>query len=426
MMHSDLGCQRYLEGWGRWTQGVVTGLGWAAETLARLAGLAVLAGGRVLVCGNGGSAADAAHFAAELVGRFALERAPVPAMALGEAVPTLTAVANDYGYPEVFARQVAAWGRPGDCLIALSTSGQSANVIAALRAAKAAGLLTVALVGPGGLAPPAAACTDLVIAVPKPQGWADGLATPHIQEAHMALLHAVAGGVERLLLRSGEGQGDEGAADRPAGGRRRAVFVDRDGTLIVKREAVTRPAEVELLPGAGPAVARLNRAGVQVVLVTNQAAVGRGQLTEEALCRINLRLEELLADHGAHLDGVYCCTHAPLGAPARPGGPAGPTCACRKPLPGMMLAAAAELGLELGAAWTIGDTLADLKAGLAAGGRAGLVLTGLGRHQGDQGGGLPAEVCGRWGVFATLSEVVERVLEGRQPASAAHEGSRPG
>jgi D-sedoheptulose 7-phosphate isomerase len=160
----------------------------AAAAAAMVAALRT--GGRVLACGNGGSAADAQHFAAELVGRFERERAAMAAIALTTDTSILTALANDYDYERVFARQVEALGRPGDVLLGISTSGGSANVLAAFAAAKAGGLTTVALTGRDGGAVGAAA--DIHINVPA-------ASTARVQEVHRTLLHAVCALIEREL-----------------------------------------------------------------------------------------------------------------------------------------------------------------------------------------------------------------------------------
>jgi D-sedoheptulose 7-phosphate isomerase len=137
-------------------------------------------GGRLLVAGNGGSAALAQHLAGELVGRYDRERRPYSALALCAETAGLTAIGNDYGYDEVFARQVRAHGRPGDVLIALSTSGRSPNLLAAAAAGQACGLITWAMTGP---APnPLTAAVDDHLAVPWPE-------TPGIQDVHQVAVH---------------------------------------------------------------------------------------------------------------------------------------------------------------------------------------------------------------------------------------------
>ncbi len=155
-----------------------------ADDIARTAHAiadALEGGGKLLVCGNGGSAADAQHFAGELMGRFLVDgRAPRPAIALGADTAVLTCIANDYSYQDVFARQVQGLAVAGDVLVGISTSGASENVLRALAAAPP-GVLKVALTGPSG---PLAAAADLALAVP-----AEG--TAPIQAAHIAIVHAI-------------------------------------------------------------------------------------------------------------------------------------------------------------------------------------------------------------------------------------------
>jgi D-sedoheptulose 7-phosphate isomerase len=148
-------------------------------------------GRTVLVCGNGGSAADAQHFAAELVGRFTRERRAWPALALTTDTSALTAIGNDYGFDRVFARQVEAHGRPGDVLVGISTSGGSTNVLAAVETAKARGLVTIGLTGRDGGA--VGRAVDVHLNVPSPS-------TARTQEVHITLLHVLCDLVERELV----------------------------------------------------------------------------------------------------------------------------------------------------------------------------------------------------------------------------------
>ncbi len=148
-------------------------------------------GGKVLFCGNGGSAADAQHLAAELSGRFYYDRPPLPAEALHVNTSYLTAVANDYSFDEVFSRLVKGSGRSGDVLIALSTSGNSKNVIKALHTARESGIITVGLTGlSGGRMKP---LCDYLINVPSED-------TPRIQEAHILIGHIICQLVESTLF----------------------------------------------------------------------------------------------------------------------------------------------------------------------------------------------------------------------------------
>ncbi len=149
---------------------------------------------RIFACGNGGSAADAQHFIAELVGRFERERLPLAGIALNTDTSILTAVGNDYGYDTIFERQVNALGQSGDVLVAITTSGNSANVLRAIQAAHERDMVVVALSGKGGGALNDLLLeTDIHLCVPHER-------TMRIQEIHIILLHALCDGVDALLL----------------------------------------------------------------------------------------------------------------------------------------------------------------------------------------------------------------------------------
>jgi D-sedoheptulose 7-phosphate isomerase len=166
----------------------------AVERAARVVADALAAGGQVLFCGNGGSAADAQHLAAELVGRLAKERPAYRAVALTTDSSVLTAVGNDYGYAEVFARQVEGLGRRGDVLVAISTSGRSENVLRAAAAAKQAGLAVIALLGP--VHSPLDATADVALHV-------DGELAGLVQQGHITVGHAICMWVEARLAGTG-------------------------------------------------------------------------------------------------------------------------------------------------------------------------------------------------------------------------------
>jgi D-sedoheptulose 7-phosphate isomerase len=154
-------------------------------------------GGKVLACGNGGSAADAQHFAAELMNRFELERAPLAAVALTTDTSTLTSIANDYAFEQVFAKQVRGIGRRGDALLAISTSGNSANVLEAVRAARELGVQVVAMTGNGGGKIGAMLSDDDVhICVPHKR-------TARIQEVHLLVLHCLCDGIDFHMAGAG-------------------------------------------------------------------------------------------------------------------------------------------------------------------------------------------------------------------------------
>ncbi len=159
--------------------------------MARMLAESLGQGGKLLIFGNGGSAADAQHLAGELVNRFQVERPPLAALALTTDTSVLTSIANDYNFQEVFAKQVRALGRPGDVALGISTSGVSPNVVEGLKAARELGLKTLALTGGDG--GPVAAQADLALVVESKN-------TPRIQEVHITMIHILCDLIDYVLF----------------------------------------------------------------------------------------------------------------------------------------------------------------------------------------------------------------------------------
>lgn len=168
-------------------------------------------------------------------------------------------------------------------------------------------------------------------------------------------------------------------------GGRRAVFLDRDGTINEEREYLWRVEDFVFISGAPEAIRLLREAGFLVVVVTNQSGIGRGFYDEVALERLHAHMAAELAKSGAAVDATYFCPHHPRHGQ----GEYALKCACRKPLPGMLLAAASDLGIDLAGSYLVGDKLSDIQAGQAAGCRSLLVLTGYGAGEATT---VPADV----------------------------------
>ncbi len=173
----------------------------AIETAAGLLAATLRNGGKILSCGNGGSAGDAQHFAAELLNRFEMERPGLAALALSTDTSTLTSIANDYSYEQVFSKQLSALGRSGDVLLAISTSGNSANIVAAAHAAQARGIPVIGLTGrDGGKLATVLRDGDIEIRVPATR-------TARIQEVHLVVIHCLCDAIDQALFaKPGDGQ----------------------------------------------------------------------------------------------------------------------------------------------------------------------------------------------------------------------------
>ena len=161
---------------------------------AQLCAQRLSSGNKIMSCGNGGSAGDAQHFSSELLNRYSMERPPLPAIALSTDTSTLTSIANDYSYEEVFSKQIQALGASDDLLLAISTSGNSANVIKAIEVAHGKGMSVIALTGKdGGAMAPELLATDIEVRIPSN-------VTAHIQEMHLVVIHCLCDLIDRQLF----------------------------------------------------------------------------------------------------------------------------------------------------------------------------------------------------------------------------------
>ena len=233
-------------------------------------------GNQVIFCGNGGSSADAQHIAAEFSGRYMMERPALPGVCLSNIAP-VTAIGNDYSYDIVFKRQVEGICRKGDVLVGLSTSGNSKNVILAMEEAKARGGVTIAFTGDCGRMREIA---DHAVTIPTTE-------TPHVQEGYLCACHIVAGIVERELFGS------------------RAVFIDRDDTVAKNVPYCDDPDKFEVYPDVPEAIARLNRAGYLVIVITNQSGLNRGYFDLATLDAIHSKLRSTVEAGGGRIDDIF-------------------------------------------------------------------------------------------------------------------------
>lgn len=349
-MSRDEAVRAHLSSFGE----VLSGLDPAAISgLTEMLSAAWAADRAVLICGNGGSASTASHMACDLTKQTLVPgRRPLRAIALADSAALVTAWGNDAGFDRVFAEQVRVHGRPGDVLVCISCSGGSPNIVAAIDQARALEMSVAGLGGfNGGMLRQRA---DAYVHVDSEDY---GL----IESAHLLIEHTVA------MLLGAHAAVAPGAAHPGTGD---VVFVDRDG--VINRnlpDSVRSWDDFEFLPGALEGIAALTAAGRRVVVITNQATVGRGHTSVAQLEEVHRRMREEVLEHGGRIEAVYACTHTPDDG-----------CDCRKPSPGLLLRAARELELDPAEAVLIGDHQTDLDAAGAAGMAAILVLSGRTAH----------------------------------------------
>jgi D-glycero-D-manno-heptose 1,7-bisphosphate phosphatase len=181
-----------------------------------------------------------------------------------------------------------------------------------------------------------------------------------------------------------------------------AVFVDRDGTIIEELGYLSDPDKVRLMPDAAASISKLNRKGIPVVIISNQAGVARGLFTQDDLERVNERVLALLASRDAHVDAAYYCPHHP---------DFDVDCACRKPRPGLLLKAASDMGIDLSRSFMVGDRLIDMQAGKSAGTSTVFLRTGYGRKELEESRTEVAKTADR--VCDDLAQAVDWILDER-------------
>lgn len=312
--------------------------------VGRLMADAIRRGNKILVFGNGGSAAQAQHFAAELTGRFERTRSAMPALSLAADCSAITAIANDFGFTHVFARQCEALARPGDIAVGLSTSGRSENVVAALAWCRSRGCLTVALTGAAGLS--LRSIADHVLAVPA-------TSSAVIQELHLLYLHLLCRFSEEAFAAVST---RVGRADSVGPRTRPVLFLDRDGTIMRDVGYPDRPEIIEIMPHAIDGLKEFADHGYHLVVVSNQSGVARGILSVQDVARVNEALARRLREHGIELDTILFCPHAPQDG-----------CTCRKPNTDLFEFWLRGREVDLSDTWLVGDRPSDIEAGKALG-----------------------------------------------------------
>lgn len=294
-------------------------------------------GGQVIFMGNGGSSADAQHIAAELSGRYMMDRPAMAGVCLSNIAP-ITAIGNDYGYDFVFKRQIEAVCRKGDVVVGLSTSGNSKNVILAMEAAKELGATTISFTGPGGRLKEIA---DVAVTIQTTE-------TPRIQEGYLVACHTMCGIIEREMHGP------------------KAVFIDRDDTISKDVGYCSNPDDFNVFDYVPESIARLNKAGYLVIIITNQSGISRGFLNEEILSKIHDKMIAQIAEGGGKIDDIFFCPHLPEDE-----------CKCRKPEIGMGVEAVRKYNINTSVSFMIGDSEKDVEFGRRLGCKSLRIVEGF-------------------------------------------------
>ena len=284
-------------------------------------------GNKIMFCGNGGSASDSQHLAAELVGRYKINRKAYNSIALTTDTSILTAVGNDFGYDTIFERQVEGIGQKGDVLFGISTSGNSKNIILAFKKAKEMGITTVAMTGetPSKMGEIA----DFLINVPS-------ATTNNIQEMHIAVGHSICELIEQNIeLKS------------------KALFLDRDGVINVDKHYTYKIEDFEFVDGIIDVCKQAQKEGYKIIIISNQSGVERGYFTMEQMNNFNNHIKEQLRLQGVEVTDIFCCPLLNSND--------------RKPNSGMFEKARAKYNIDMSKSVSIGDSERDIIAAENAG-----------------------------------------------------------
>ena len=296
---------------------------------------ALKSGNKIMFCGNGGSAADSQHLAAELVGRYKLNRKAYNSIALTTDTSILTAVGNDFGYDTIFERQVEGLGNSGDILIGLSTSGNSKNVVLAFELAKKMGIKTVAFTGSNMSKMQELA--DYTINVPSN-------VTNNIQEMHIAVGHLICEIIEKELLP-----------------KTKALFLDRDGVINIDKGYTYKIEDFKFVEGIFEVCKKAQDKGYKIIVISNQSGVERGYYTIEDMNIFNDYMKAKFRENGVEITDVFCCPS--LNSPDR------------KPNSGMFEKARDKYNVDMKNSFSIGNSERDIIAAYNCGVEKNWLLT---------------------------------------------------
>src|SRR5574344_1319888 len=297
------------------------------EEIANICINSIKSGNKIIFCGNGGSAADSQHLAAELIGRYKINRPAINATALTVDTSILTAVGNDFGFDTIFERQIEGIGKSGDILFGISTSGNSKNVLLAFAKAKKMGIKTVAFTGSNKSKMKEIA--DYTLDVPSN-------VTNNIQEMHIAIGHLICDIIEKGITP-----------------KTKALFLDRDGIVNEDLGYVYKTEDFQFVDGIVDLCKKVQEKDYKIIIVTNKSGVERGYYSVEDMNKFNAYMVEQFKINGVFITDIFCCLY--LEHPDR------------KPNPGMFEKSVDKYNIDVEKSISLGDKPRDLQASLKIG-----------------------------------------------------------